>query len=468
MGFKEFRNRYLGDAAFYRRLMTVALPIVIQNAITTFVSLLDNIMVGKTGTDPMTGVSIANQLIFVFNILIFGATAGAGIFTSQYHGSRDPDGVRYTTRFKLMICSAITLLGLLVFGFFRGDLISLYISDSAAVGDPAATLSYGSEYLKIIMFGLIPFTVTQCYAGTLRETDETVVPMLAGIAAVAVNLFFNWVLIFGKLGTPALGAAGAAVATVISRYVEMLIVVIWTHSHTEKNPFAKGLFSSLYIPKNIVLAIAKKGTPLLLNETLWSFGIAAVAQCYSVRGLEVVSADNICVTVMNLFNVVFLSLGNAIAIIVGQALGAGKTEEAVDLDRKLLVVSVISSIVTGAVMAAAAPLFPQFYNTEPEIKRLATQLILAVAAGMPIQSFLNACYFTLRSGGRTFITFIFDSGAVWAINYPLVFILTRFATGMPVALIMLAEQLSGLIRCVLGYILVKKRIWVNNLTVGDE
>lgn len=467
MTLKELGKKYVGDRAFYKRLAAVALPIVVQNAITTFVSLLDNIMVGKTGTDPMTGVSIANQLIFVFNILVFGAISGAGIFTSQYHGSKDSDGVRFTMRFKLIICTVISLLGLLTFGLFREELISLYISDSAAVGDPAATLGYGAEYLKIIMIGLIPFAVTQCYAGTLRETDETIIPMLAGIAAVAVNLFFNWVLIFGKLGAPALGAAGAAIATVISRYVEMLIVVIWTHSHSEKNPFAKKLFASLYIPKSIVAAIVRKGTPLLLNETLWSFGIAAVAQCYSVRGLEVVSANNISVTVMNLFNVVFLSLGSAISIIVGQSLGAGRTDEAVDLDRKLLFVSVISSVFTGAVMAAVAPLFPQFYNTEPEIKELATQFILAVAAGMPIQSFLNACYFTLRSGGKTFITFIFDSGAVWAINYPIVFVLTRFVPGMPVALIMLAEQLSGLIRCVLGYILVKKRIWVNNLTIGS-
>ncbi len=468
MTLKELGKKYVGDRAFYKRLAAVALPIVVQNAITTFVSLLDNIMVGKTGTDPMTGVSIANQLIFVFNILVFGAISGAGIFTSQYHGSKDSDGVRFTMRFKLIICTVISLLGLLTFGLFREELISLYISDSAAVGDPAATLGYGTEYLKIIMIGLIPFAVTQCYAGTLRETDETIIPMLAGIAAVAVNLFFNWVLIFGKLGAPALGAAGAAIATVISRYVEMLIVVIWTHLHSKKNPFAKKLFASLYIPKSIVAAIVRKGTPLLLNETLWSFGIAAVAQCYSVRGLEVVSANNISVTVMNLFNVVFLSLGSAISIIVGQSLGAGRTDEAVDLDRKLLFVSVISSVFTGAVMAAVAPLFPQFYNTEPEIKELATQFILAVAAGMPIQSFLNACYFTLRSGGKTFITFIFDSGAVWAINYPIVFVLTRFVPGMPVALIMLAEQLSGLIRCVLGYILVKKRIWVNNLTIGSE
>ena len=453
----------MGDRQFYKMLAGVALPIIVQNAITTFVNMLDNIMVGKIGTDPMTGVSIANQLVFVFNILVFGASSGAGIFTSQYHGSGDHAGVRHTTRFKLIVCTAITLIGLFVFGFFREPLISLYISDSAAVGDPAATLGFGSEYIAIIMIGLLPFAITQSYAGTLRETGETVVPMIAGIAAVLVNLALNWVLIFGKLGAPALGAAGAAIATVVSRYVEMLIVVIWTHSHTGRNPFAKGLYKSFRIPVKVVGEIIRKGTPLLLNETLWSFGIAAVAQCYSVRGLEVVSANNISTTVMNLFNVVFLSLGNAIAIIVGQYLGAGKTEEAVDIDRKLLVVSVISSVITGLVMAAVAPVFPEFYNTEPEIKALAAKLILAVAAGMPLQSFLNACYFTLRSGGKTFITFIFDSGAIWAINYPIVFILTHFAPSVPVEMIMLIEQMSASLRCILGFILVKKRIWVNNL-----
>lgn len=458
-----FVKKYIGDRAFYKTLAGVALPIIIQNAITTFVGLLDNIMVGKIGTDPMTGVSISNQLTFVFNILVFGAISGAGIFTSQYHGSGDHEGVRYTMRFKLIICTVIAALGIAIFGFFRADLISLYISEDAAVGDPVATLGYGAEYLGIMMIGLLPFAITQSYAGTLRETGETVVPMLAGIVAVFINLGLNWVLIFGKFGAPALGAAGAAVATVISRYVEMLIVVIWTHTHPEKNPFVKSLYKSAYIPGRVVKEIAKKGSPLLLNETLWSFGIAAVTQCYSVLGLEVVSANNIAVTVMNLFNVVFLSLGSSISIIVGQSLGAGKAEEAVDLDRKLLFVSVISSFVTGGIMALVAPIFPEFYNTEPEIKQLAAGLILAIAAGMPIQSFLNACYFTLRSGGKTFITFIFDSGAIWAINYPVVFCLTHFAIGMPVAMIMLAEQMSGIIRCILGFVLVKKRIWVNNL-----
>lgn len=466
MSVESFRRKYIGDRNFYRTLLKVVLPIIIQNLITNFVSMLDNIMVGKTGTDPMTGVSIANQLIFVFNIMIFGAVAGAGIFTSQYHGSRDSDGVRFTMRFKLIICAATTAVGIAVFGLCGRELISLFISDSAAVGDPAATLKFGWDYLNVIMLGLLPFAITQAYSGTLRETGETVLPMIAGTTAVAVNLSLNWVLIFGHFGFRAMGSVGAAIATVISRYVEAAIVIIWTHAHAERNPFAKGLYRSARIPWRIARSIIIKGTPLLMNEALWSFGIAAVAQCYSVRGLEVVSAQNISTIISNMFNVVFLSLGSSVSIIVGNALGSGKTEEAVDIDRKLIFISVVFSAITGLALAAIAPVFPELYNTEPEIKALASKIIIAVAAGMPIQAFLNACYFTLRSGGRTVITFFFDSGAVWAVNYPVVFLMTRFAPAVPVEMIVLAEQMSGLVRCVVGYILVKRRTWVRNLTLG--
>lgn len=463
MSLRTLKNRYIGDRAFYRLLAKICLPIIIQNSITNFVSMLDNIMVGRTGTDPMTGVSIANQLIFVFNILIFGAVAGPGIFTSQYHGSRDSEGVRYTMRFKMAICTAIGVLGMVVFWLWRSDLVWLYISEDANVGDPAATLAYGADYLRVIVLGLIPFAVTQAYSSTLRETGETVVPMRAGIVAVLVNLFFNWVLIFGHLGAPAMGVIGAAVATVISRYVEMLIVVIWTHRRNDKNPFAKGLYRSLYIPKKVIAGIIVKGSPLMLNEALWSVGTAAVVQLYSTRGLDVVSATNISNVVSNLFSAVFISMGSSVSIIVGNALGAGKTEEAVDLDRKMLFTSVTSSALLAVMLIAVSPFFPLLYNTEPQIQALATRLMWAVAAGMPINAYLNACYFTLRSGGRTFITFVFDSGAIWAVNYTVVFLLTRFAPGMSVPMILLCEQLSGLIRCAVGFILVKKRIWVNNL-----
>lgn len=460
----SFRQKYIGDKSFYKLLLRVVLPIIAQNAVTNFVGLLDNLMVGRTGTDSMTGVSVANQIIFVFNLVVFGAVAGAGIYAAQYYGQGDHEGVKYSFRFKLLTCLFISAAGIAVFAAFGDNLVSLYVTDSAVQGcDPAATLRYGSDYMFVMLFGLVPFAISQAYSGTLRETGETIVPMTAGICAVAVNLCLNYVLIFGKLGFPMMGATGAAVATVISRYAELAIVVIWTHTHKERNPFVKGLYKSAYIPSEISKKIFVKGFPLLANEALWSLAVASISQCYSVRGLDVVGAQNISTTVSNLFNVVFMSLGLSVSIIVGQALGSGDLEKAIDLDRKLIFISVASCCVTGVLLAAIAPLFPQLYNTEPEIKSLATMFILCIAAGNPLQAFLNACYFTLRSGGKTFITFLFDSVMIWAVNYTLVFILTHYVPQMSVVMIMLCEQMSNIFKCIVGFVMVKKKKWVNNL-----
>ncbi len=464
----NFINKYIGDKRFYSMLLKVVVPIIIQNAISNFVNLLDNIMVGQTGTESMTGVSVANQLTFVYNIIIFGAIAGAGIFTAQYHGIKDANGVKYTFRFKLIICTVIAVLGIAVFGFFSEPLLSLYMSDAGSVGDPVATLAYGKEYLAVMLFGLFPWAISMAYASTLRETGETFVPMMSGIVAVLVNLCLNYILIFGKFGAPALGVVGAAVATVISRHIEISILLIWTHTKRERNPFAVGLYKGFRIPANITKQIVIKGFPLLLNEAFWSLGMAAIAQCYSTRGLDVVSANNICQTVSNLFNVVFFSLGSAVSIIVGNALGSGDTEKAVDLDRKLIFSSVVSCVVMGALLCAVAPFFPLLYKTEPQIQQLATKLIFIMAATMPLHAYVHTCYFTLRSGGKTVITFLFDSVAIWAVNYPLVFCLARFAPGLSVPIIMLIEQLSNVLKCIVGSILLKKRIWVNNLVADNR
>ena len=293
----SLRKKYIGNAAFYKMALAVAVPIMIQNGITNFVSLLDNIMVGRVGTEQMTGVAIVNQLIFVFNLAIFGAVSGAGIFGAQYYGKGDWDGVRQTFRFKLLVCTALTVLGACIFLLFGEDLILLYLKGDGSPEQIAASLGYAKEYLLIMLVGFIPFTLAQCYSGTLRETGQTVVPMVAGVVSVVVNLCFNTLLIFGYLGFPRLGASGAAIATVIARFVEAGVVMLLAHRNPERVPYLRGVYRSFRIPAALARDIAKKSIPLLLNETLWAAGMALLAQCYSVRGYDVVSAYNICSTV---------------------------------------------------------------------------------------------------------------------------------------------------------------------------
>lgn len=452
----------IGDRAFYRRLFTVMLPILTQNLITNFVNLLDNVMVGQVGTEPMSGVAIVNQLLFVFNLCVFGGLAGAGIFTAQFYGKNDDKGVADSFRGKLYIALGVLAAAFFIFIGFGEELIMQFIHEGQENLDMAATLGYGRDYLRVMLLQLVPFAVMQIYASTLRETGETLLPMKAGIAAVLVNLTGNYILIFGKLGAPALGVVGAAIATVLSRYVECLIVVIWTHSHKQRCPYITGVYTSLRIPAELAKKIAVMGLPLLVNELLWAGGMTVLNQCYSLRGLEVVSAINISTAVSNLFFCAFISMGNTVAIMVGQLLGAGQLEQAVEEDRKLIAFAVALCTAVGLVMVLLAPAIPQIYNTTDTVKRLAEQLLFVVAVTMPVHGFNNACFFTLRSGGKTLITFVFDSVYIWVLCIPLAFVLSRY-TAVPILPLYITVQLLDLVKVAMGYVLVKKRLWVKNL-----
>ncbi|MBE6050462.1 MAG: MATE family efflux transporter [Clostridium sp.] len=454
-------KKYIGNKKFYGMVLTIAIPIMIQNGITNFVSLLDNIMVGQIGTEQMSGVAIVNQLIFVFNLCIFGAISGIGIFGAQFFGKKDYEGVRQTFRFKLLLCSILGIIVIVCFNVFSEELISLFLHDGSNTGDIEKTLIFGKKYLKIILFGLIPFAINQAYSSTLRETGETVFQMKAGIIAVLVNLCINYVLIFGKFGAPALGVNGAAIGTVISRFIECGIIIIRTHLNKE---FIKGVYASIYIPKNLIKNIAIKGTPLMANEFLWASGMSMLTQCYSVRGLAVVAGINIASTISNLFSIVYISCGSAVAIIIGQLLGAGKMEEAKDNARKLIFFSVMSCVVIGIIMSIIAPAFPSIYNTSEEVKDLATNFIKVLALCMPFHAFTNASYFTLRSGGKTVITFLFDSMFVWLCSIPVAFVLSRH-TNLDIVFVYLICQSLEFIKCIIGGILVKSGIWVQNIVI---
>ena len=455
-------KRYFGDKAFYRRLFGVMLPILLQNLITNFVNLLDNVMVGQVGTEPMSGVAIVNQLLFIFNLCIFGGLAGAGIFTAQFYGKGDEKGLRHTMRIKLGFALVAVVIAAGVLLSFGDVFISLFLHEGKENLDLAATLGYGKQYLAVMLWQLLPFALTQVYASTLRETQETLLPMKAGIAAVLVNLVFNYILIFGKFGAPALGVVGAAAATVLSRFVELSIVVIWSHRHPVRCPYLKGLYRSFHIPGELLRQVLILGAPLLLNEILWSGGMTVLNQCYSLRGLEVVSAFNISMSISNLFFCAIIAMGNAIGILVGQILGSGDLERAVDEDRKLIAFSLVLSVVVGVLLALAGPLIPRVYNTTDTVKSLASALLVVSAALMPLHSFANSCYFTIRCGGKTLITFAFDSLFTWVFSIPLAFFLSR-GTAMPAVTMYLCVELLNLIKCIIGYVLVKKRTWVKNL-----
>ncbi len=455
------RKKYFGDRAFYRYTMSIALPIMIQNFITNLVNMLDNLMVGAVGTEPMSGVSIDNQLIFIFNLACFGIVSGAGIFTAQFNGKDDNEGIRYTLRYKLIAVVTISAAAILIFSLFDKELISLYLHKGETEGDLVSTLHFAQDYLKIILWGLFPFALTQVFAGTLRETGETVAPMVTGFAAVFTNCALNYVLIFGKFGAPKMGVKGAAIATVISRFVECICIVIYSYSKKKRFPYFNKAFTSLYIPKKLAGQVTLKAMPLLFNEFFWSLGISMLSMGYSLYGINVVAGYSITSTVMNLFNIAFLSLGSSIGIFVGKELGANEFEKAVDTTRKMVVFCVGVSLFISAVVIFAGGYVPLIYKTNEASKNNAAYFIRTSGFFLPAISISNASYFTLRSGGKTWITVLFDSVFVMCVSVPAVFILYKL--GLSIWVLFPIVQSLEILKAISGLILLSKKVWVNNI-----
>ena len=461
-GFFAMLKRFVGSRAFYRSVLVLLIPMIVQQFITSFVSLLDNVMVGSLGTEAISAASIANTVLNVLMLAVFGGLSGISIYGAQFFGKGDMDGMRHAFRLKVyfgLICTAVAVVIYSVFG--EGFILS-FLQGSSDGGDLGLTLREGCAYLQIMLWGQLPFVIVQVYAGTLRESGETVAPMVAGICAIVTNLVLNWVLIYGHLGAPALGVRGAAIATVISRYVEMVIVLAHAHRHLDKYRFLQGAYRSGYVPRALLRKVIPTAAPLLVNEIIWSLGMTFINQLYSSRGLNAVAALNITGTVWNLFCVIMFAMGSAVSIMVGQRLGAGQIEEARDVDRKLIFLTEVMHVVIGAAMIVAAPYIPRLYNIGPEVRELTSRLLIVAGLALPIHSFAHVTYFTIRSGGRTVITFFFDAVYTWCVTVLLAFLLCRL-TDWPILTIYACVQFIDVIKIVIGLIMLRSDFWARNV-----
>ncbi len=451
----------------YRKALRLAVPMMIQNGITNAVGLVDNVMVGSLGTDAVTAVSIIGQLIFVFNLAIFGGLSGPGIYAAQYYGQDNMEGFRHTFRIKHWICGIVLVLGTAIFIFFGEPLINLYLRGEGEAVDPILTMGFAEEYLSVMLLGLLPFSLTQIYSSSLRESGHSLLPMVSGIASVVVDIVFNYLLIFGKLGFPALGVRGAAIATVMARVAEMLVVIVFAFAKRNKFTFLKGAYRTLLIPKDTAKKIIIKGTPIFLNEFLWAAGLAAITQNYSKLGLDIVAGLNISNALCNLLNVVFVALGNSVGIVIGQMLGASEYEKARKSSFRLMWFTGILSGAIAVVLIAFSGAFPKLYNTTDNIREMAKMFIIITALFFPVQGFLNALYFTLRSGGKTLVTFLFDSVFSWVASIPVSFLLCEFSP-LPILGIYAIVQSLDFIKVIIGVVLIKKGVWISNIVAESE
>ncbi len=454
-------QKLFGPKDFRHHALQIILPVAIQSLITNFVNVLDNLMVGRIGTEEMTGVSVTNQLLTIFLFILSGALAAAGIFGSQFFGKRDWEGMRFVLRVKLFFGTLILAVFALAMIFGGKYFIGLFMQGEGAQEQAEKMLESGWTYMKIMLPGLIPFMLSQVLAGSLRESERTQLPMIAGIIAMLTNLVLNWVLIFGKLGLPALGAAGAALATVISRVTEFTYMLLGAGRLRGKLPYLKKVFSSLYIPGPLIKKILISAVPLVGNEILYSLAYTSVQQSLSLRSIYVMSALNISMTFQSLTQIAASSVGAAAGVLVGQRLGQSDYRRAKQEADWLSIIMLVSSSVLAILLFLTSGTIPQLYNTTEDVRSLSTVFMRLQAIALPMQSLFYCNYNILRAGGRTMLTFLSDA-VMDCIKAALVFFIAR-RTALAIIPFYAITEAWYFVKTGFGYLLYKYARWMNNV-----
>ncbi|MBQ8996023.1 MAG: polysaccharide biosynthesis C-terminal domain-containing protein [Oscillospiraceae bacterium] len=449
--------KFIGTKDFYRSVFRIAIPIMVQNMVTNSVSLVNNITVSRLGTESLAGVAIANTLISIFYLCIFGAVSATGIFGAQYAGRKDYMGQRYVFRIMILLALFFSTAWMLLLLMAGKPLIGLFLHENGDGSDLAFTLREGYRYLALMSISFLPYSISSAYSEMLRENGKVSIPMRSSIVALALSLVLNVILV------PIFGVIGAAGAALISRLVECTLNVLWTHRYPEEVPYIYEAYRTFHVPAELVKRVLIKGIPLILSETFWSIGDTVINQSYSYHGVTAVAAINMAVTVSSLVNSAFFSLGVAIGIILGGILGTGDMEKARETDNKLLLLAFGVGIVVSVALLGLGVVVPNLYtNQAEEVRKLARIFIWLEAAGAPFRAYGNATYYTIRSGGNTVLTFFYDAGSIWLLNASTAYILTHF-TNMGIVSIYLCVKMVEGIKCLIGTFLVAKGTWMKNI-----
>lgn len=443
------------DGDFLRNMLKIAFPIMIQNLVTSTLNMVDTIMVGKLGEVEIAAVGIANQYFFLFSMILYGLCGGCSVFISQYWGKKD-----YTNSKRILGLGIISVLIVsIVFmtaGFISPELIiSLFNKESTVI-------NLGGKYLFIVLFSYIFTAVTYIYSFSLRSIGNTVTPLIVNIAALLCNVFFNYVLIFGKLGVPALGVEGAAVATLIARAVEAIVLIFLVYK--DNGVFAANFSELTDISMDFVKKAYKIIVPVLLNDVLWAMASIIYSVVYGRMGTGPTAAVQICNTVSNMFMVVTFGMASASAIMVGNSIGQGKEEQTVEYAKKFMAVSLIVSIVLGLILALTSPLILQLFNVSNEV-RSSTLIMLYIISLIFIVRFLGMVIIVgiLRGSGDAKSSLIIEGSTMWLIGVPLT-IMGAFLFKLPVHLVYALAILEEIAKFILGLIRLKSKKWIVNIT----
>ncbi len=433
--------------------LTMVIPLTLQNLVTSSVNLLDNLMIGSLGEAELAGVAMANKVFFVYNLMMFGVCSGAIVFFSQFWGKRDECGLRSVMRVGLTLCVALAAVFTLAGTVFPAPLMKLLAGKSTGI------IAGGTEYLRISAAGYIFFGLSFILGAGLKSIEQPKVALLGSIVSLLTNGFLNYILIFGKLGLPAFGASGAAIATVTARIFELLVVLIGGRRHWRL--FFSKMGSAL--PKGFLGAYAKSSLPVFFNESLWGLGITVYGAVMARMGTGAAAAHSIVGTVENMLFAVVFGTATAAGVITGREIGAGRRESAIEKARFFHTVSMAQGLVIGIVLFFAAPKISFLFDLTPETRESCIAMLRVCACFMVTKAYqVVAIVGTMRSAGDTLFCMLCDVLSVCLIGVPLVSF-TGLALKLTPPAVLAASYVEELVKCIAVKIRLHKGNWIKDL-----
>lgn len=447
------------DKRFYRLLFSIALPIAVQNLITFMVSMVDTLMVGALGEIQLSAVSIANNLFFVFTILMFGLAGGSNIMISQYWGKGNIKTIHKILAIMYRVCLLITGIFIFIAVFLPKYFMGIFTTDKAVI-------EFGASYLRIVCIGYLFYSITNCTIMMLRSVKTVSISIIVYTASLVVNSILNWILIFGNLGAPELGIRGAAIATVCARITEFSIVLVFMFIYERK--IGLKLEHLLKLDKEILKDYVGLCTPVLCNELLWAIGASMISVIVGRMGTEVVAANSINGVAHQFVTVFIFGMSNATAVIIGNTIGEGKKEKAKEYAYSIGVFSVVMGCISGLMILLIKPFVVNFYNVSYSTKLIAMEIMTVTSGIIVFQSLAsNFMMGVLRGGGDAKFVLINDLIFMWLVAIPGGFFVA-FVLELPVALVFLVIKCDEILKSLTSVYRVISGKWVNDVTKDYE
>ena len=450
---------FIKDRPFMREMLTIAVPISLQQLINASLNLIDVLMVGQLGETSIAGIGLSNQLFFVFILLLFGLTSGMSIFTAQFWGKREIEPIRKVLGMSILTASLIAVIFTVAATVFTRSVLGLFTNDTNVI-------EIGSQYLGIVGFSYIAVALATAYIAALRSIQLVKITVIASVAALIFKTTLGYSLIFGHFGLPALGVRGAAIGTASGWTLELILLLIFIY--TQKTPLAANPLSFFTFEFSFFQRVLRTTLPAVANELFWSVGIATYNGIYAHIGTEAIAAINVNATIEELGFVVFMGLGNACAVMVGNRIGAGKKDEAHEIVRRLILLSVISAWLVGLAVFIVRDVVIGWYNLSPAGIHNVRMLMLVMVCVLWIRMFNFITFIgALRAGGDTLFALVMEICSIWLIGVPAAYI-GAFILDLPVYIVYLMVGLEELAKAFVSFWRYRSRKWIHDVVNLDE